>query len=512
MLFPPTSTDGQSKGKSKAVYNPLSEPKPKKKKKSVIPSIGTSTNTTATKQAVSLLDPSIDPSTMAPSTLVLALRKQRRDLKRLERSETRRSNLRASTLKTDAEIEEREKQEKTIVHRKGRVAMHKGGEARGVRNYTQAELIAEALEEEERNKEELQKWLRREEERRELRRVGRKRVRGPRWTWISRTVGKLVEVIEDGDGTKAKDVEVSQASERDGPEEAGPSGTSGSAVERTHEDASALAEPVDEDTRAAQSAGETEQEGPTLPAAIGKEEEGVKARDVQIAPTPTPNSLPTANPAEPVASSSTPLEPFTNNPVAPPLLQSRSTPVQPESSQYTRNYLILSQIPGGLPAELALVLGNHVEWDQVKYIPARNRPIIRRRPRCPFTGKVAKYRHPATMIPYADVGGYQQIEALLQNRYMWSEGGFWLGSEEDVGASGTEELEGWSEAVNGGWMAGFPIPIPEEEQPEGGVLETVEEVGPAEIPKKGRKRGPKAAVGSSPAGSPASTRGKRRRK
>ena len=38
-----------------------------------------------------------------------------------------------------------------------------------MRNYTQDELIAAALEEEERNKDELQKWLRREEEKRELR-------------------------------------------------------------------------------------------------------------------------------------------------------------------------------------------------------------------------------------------------------------------------------------------------------------------------------------------------------
>jgi hypothetical protein len=45
------------------------------------------------------------------------------------------------------------------------------------------------------------------------------------------------------------------------------------------------------------------------------------------------------------------------------------------SGPYERNYLILSQVPGGLPAELRLILGEHVDWSGVKVIPARNRPI-----------------------------------------------------------------------------------------------------------------------------------------
>lgn len=377
---------------------------------------------------------------MAKSTLVLALRKQRRDLKRLERSETRRSNLRASTLKTDAEIEEREKAEKTVVHKKGRVAMHKGGEARGVRNFTQAELIAEALEEEERNKEELQKWLRREEERRELRRVGRKRVRGPRWTWISRTVGKMVEVIE-GQGEKEVEVRKARAGE-DVEDEAG-AGT----MDKTQKTSKA---PSTLDTN---------------------------TNECDSAPTPL-----LIEPHQNAVASSSKSAPLPAEPQLPTTLQSATTPIQPESSQYTRNYLILSQIPGGLPAELSLVLGNHVEWDQVQYIPARNRPVIRRPPRCPFTGKIAKYRHPTTMIPYADISGYKEIEALLQNRYIWSEGGFWAGGEEDMGAPEVEEIEGWKEACHGGWMGGFPIPEPE--APDG--IEVVEEV--AEPVKRGRKR------------------------
>jgi vacuolar protein sorting-associated protein 72 len=167
---------------------------------------------------------------------------------------------------------------------------------------TQDELIAAALE---------------EEERRELRRVGRKRVKGPRWTWVSRTVGKAVE--------------------------------------------------------------------------------------------------------------------------------------DPTAEAYARNYLILSQIPGGLPAEFSLILGDHTDWSDTQYIPARNRPLVRRPPTCPFTGLPAKYKHPATGVQYANVDGYKQIEALIHNEYIWSEAG-WLGREDEG-----EDMEGWMEAVSGGWLQGVQV-------------------------------------------------------
>jgi hypothetical protein len=443
---------------------------------------------------------------------------------RLQRSEARRSNLRASTLKTDAEIEEREKAEKVVTHRKGRVAMHKGGEARGVRHFTQAELIAEALEEEERNKEELQKWLRREEERRELRRVGRKRVKGPRWTWISRTVGKIVEVVGDGDGAVTKTVEVSQAKgegKADGPTvlQSGttpPASTSGVTAGPEH----APTVPVETAGSAPLHAEETSTttDTPTMsataPAAPAVSPDGVATvqAGTEDASTLEPQAVQAAQ-APPEASSSRLPNPAAaeNLQVAPPpTLQGASTPGPAlEPSQYMRNYIILSQVPGGLPAELALILGSHVDWDQVKYIPSRARPINRRRPRCPFTGKIAKYRHPATMIPYADVGGYQQIEALLKNRYLWSDGAFWLGGEEDLAAPEAEEIEGWREAMHGGWMGGLPIPQDEvEDPPEEAEVEVEEEIL-AEPVKKGRKRMSEAAPAEAGVKAP---KGKKRRR
>jgi hypothetical protein len=432
---------------------------------------------------------------------------------RLQRSEARRSNLRASTLKTDADIEEREKAEKVVVHRKGRVAMHKGGEARGVRNLTQAELIAEALEEEERNKEELQKWLRREEERRELRRVGRKRVRGPRWTWISRTVGKMVEMVDEGGESVTKTVEVSQAKpEGRGAGEKVDGRMTLSSETRPQVTESTPAGSLPLETAAAPTidqSGDTEtvsvdqsldpaltNTGPSIAQPNPPTTEG-STEALVTATHPGQSTEHTQKAADaPVASSSMLHETSAPQPIpTEPPLQSASTPGQPpEPSQYMRNYIILSQIPGGLPAEMAIILGSHVDWDQITYVPSRARPVNRRRPRCPFTGKIAKYRHPATMIPYADVGGYQQIEAMLSNRYLWSDGAFWLGGEEDVSAPEAEEIEGWREAMHGGWMGGFSIPIPLEEEVGEEVIvqdqgqDEMEEVIALQPAKKGRKR------------------------
>ena len=558
------------------MYNPLAgQPRPKK---STLPTASGSTPSSSKQaEALSLLDPEIDPSTMAPSTLVLALRKKRREAKREQRSVARRSNLRASTLKTEAEIAEREKQSKTVVHRKGRKALHEGGEARGVRILSQAELIAEALEEEERNKEELQKWLRKEEERKELRRVGRKRVRGPRWTWISRTVGKMVEVIETGGGVETRTVEASQSQAAQQVKPAILSDNSKQAVMDNGKESStlgpAIPEPINDDTISQAPISTAPNIDPTSktdavsspsPTASQPEEQVSKSSDDAVEPaasttttiarpgpdeagpsSPKPTSvddtrtttvnaegteitetvdqaLAPAPAPVPTSSKESPTPDTAKRPETTPaptpapasaidpktMLQTTNTPNQPaEPSQYTRNYLILSQIPGGLPAELALVLGSHVAWDEVKYVPARNRPINRRPPICPFTGKVAKYRHPATMIPYADVSGYREIEALLRNRYTWSEGGFWVGGEEDVAAEGVEELEGWNEAVHGGWMAGLPIPQPElepEPEPEVEVVEEEAEIEEVEVEhepevvkepvKRGRKRASEAAA------------------
>jgi hypothetical protein len=459
----------KAKGKTKGIYNPLGPfgSKPKKVKFPPEPSgasssTGRGTSTGKRAEDMELLDPNIDPATMAKSTLVLALRKQRREQKRLHRDQNLRSTLRASTLRTEEEILEREKAEKSNPNRKGRLAQHVTGEVRVVRKMTQDELIAAALEEEERNKESLKDWLRKEEERRELRRVGRKRVRGPRWTWVSRTVGKLVEEVE---GDPAKDAArisgATPVASTPAPEERPKSppktadtgantaepDASGKVEERRVHDSSTLPPEADDagTPEASKPPVSAPQEAPASPTqevpvpaiqepppSSTQEESAPTAQEPSASAPVEPSAAPQnplssgpqavsiSGPADPSASapeepgsapeqpSSAPEQPSsahrepsssgpTNAPIdGPPAASSTSlqpTPnaagesskpaegPQPDASaneapsRYTRNYIILSQIPGGLAKELQLVLGDHVEWDRVKYIPHRNRPI-----------------------------------------------------------------------------------------------------------------------------------------
>ncbi|GMK53821.1 hypothetical protein CspeluHIS016_0104070 [Cutaneotrichosporon spelunceum] len=436
----------------------------------------------ATADELASLDPSIDVSKMAPSTLILELRKQRREAKRLHRSEARRSNLRASTLRTEEEVIEREKAEKIALasSKKGRKAQHETGEVRGARPMSQAELIAAALEEEERNKEALTQWLRREEERRELRRVGRKRVRGPRWTFVSRTVGKLVEVVEDTPGVTPGEtpaetpaetpVETPAPAEVPVPSELAENAASKPRSDKMDTDepdkpsetvSDNVPGPVAPPTEPAQSA----------PAALTPEEglASASAPAPTARPSPPASSGPTMQPTgppepiskpEPSASTdtptTTPVAPKTATPFAPvpaPNAAGADTDTAP-IGPYERNYLILSQVPGGLPAELSLILGDHVDWSDVKVIPARNRPINRKPPTDPLTGLPARYRQPESMVPYANTESYQTLQALLDNRYVWTEGGWWGGGEGDAAAEGVEEIPGWREACCRGWIAG----------------------------------------------------------
>lgn len=232
---------------------------------------------------------------------------------------------------------------------KGKRAQHETGQIRVVKRMTQDELIAAALEEEERNKVALRDWVRREEERRELRRVGRKRVVGPRWTWVTRTVGKVVEEVGDEDeivieaaGGKDKPMETTKTSDQ----------PAVAPAEATTTEKETIAKPSDA-TKSAPMPAPAMPDDPPVNAEAGPSKQT----------TPPP---PTDKPAQPTAQA----------PQPPPSAPAPDAPAPADTpSQYTRNYIILSEIPGGLAAEIRLILGDHVEWDQVKYIPHRNRPM-----------------------------------------------------------------------------------------------------------------------------------------
>lgn len=275
---------------------------------------------------------------MAPSTLVLELRRRKREAKRVNRSEARRSNLRASTLATAATTDPDAQGEGEAEDdddggdggggknkgRRGRVAQHIATTRTIRKPLTQTQLIEAALEEEERNKEALRDWLKKEEEKRELRRVGRKVVKGPRWTWVSRTVGRLVEEVPECE-------------------------------EKSQEKSRGEAEKFQEQ--------DTPQQV-TSPKAPQSEESKIN-----------PPPLPSAESQSQSPKNNATIKPAPDAHQPSPVTETEAQPQSEPNVPYTRNYIILSQIPGGLPAELQIVLGSHVEWDKLKIIPSRNRPI-----------------------------------------------------------------------------------------------------------------------------------------
>jgi len=113
-----------------------------------------------------------------------------------------------------------------------------------------------------------------------------------------------------------------------------------------------------------------------------------------------------------------------------------------------KNYVVL-ETPAASPAQdYAYLFGDHVDWGNLNVLP-KLRPAVRKPTSCPITGLTAKYLHPASGIPFANMAAYRTIEALLRHQYVWSEGmGCYIGDEERTeGATGVPS--GWDGAIAG---------------------------------------------------------------
>lgn len=57
-------------------------------------------------------------------------------------------------------------------------------------------------------------------------------------------------------------------------------------------------------------------------------------------------------------------------------ISAETTGVSPENRQagpFTRNYLVLEEVRGGLKAEMDVILGDHIDWTRVPVVSTRNR-------------------------------------------------------------------------------------------------------------------------------------------
>lgn len=220
------------------------------------------------------------------------------------------------------------------------------------RQLTQADLIALALEREEENRESLKDWLKKEEERRLKSKEKRKVVEGPRIRWISRVEG--VEVVEvDGEA------QAGLAEKQEGETIEVAFKPSGSVV---------AGMPQGDMIEVIRPSSKGEAQPPVPPASLAGVPVEITPAVLPVASSSSPSIIP-SGPAN--APKNEKLHESSENAIS-----AETTGVSPESRQagpFTRNYLVLEEIRGGLKAEMDVILGDHIDWTRVPVVSTRNR-------------------------------------------------------------------------------------------------------------------------------------------
>ncbi|KJA21855.1 hypothetical protein HYPSUDRAFT_41485 [Hypholoma sublateritium FD-334 SS-4] len=91
-----------------------------------------------------------------------------------------------------------------------------------------------------------------------------------------------------------------------------------------------------------------------------------------------------------------------------------------------KNYLIheLGQQKGVAKATwgetMQAMFGDHVKWNEMKVFVGKGRPLSRPRQTCLITGRQAHYLDPRTGVPYADSYAYKVLTGLLRHEYVWN--------------------------------------------------------------------------------------------
>ncbi|KAF9466890.1 YL1 nuclear protein-domain-containing protein [Collybia nuda] len=286
------------------------------------------------------------------------------------------------------------------------------------KNYTQAELIARALDNEEGNIVEHRDYLQNEEEKRKRARVVRATVQGPLLRWVSR--GEEIKVIVPPPTTSAYPI----------PQSMYPYGyfnpTSGSM-------------PYGQNYTTTMATGtnfSTLNSTPTIGGSAST-----------ATPNATTSSIPQKPPAQPqfeptnYISYSPQVNASVSGPPIPPLSQPPATALPPveRTEKIAKNYVVheLSQYESTPKASwnetMSAMFGDHVKWDELRVYSGRGRPLARPKVMCPITGKQAKYLDPRTGVPYADLRAYKVLTGILNHEYIWSPStGCYVGKQEPV--------------------------------------------------------------------------------
>ena len=255
------------------------------------------------------------------------------------------------------------------------------------RRLTQAELIAQALDNEEGNIIEHRNYLSQEEEKRRRAQVVRKSISGP----VLRFISKVQNVELPVDASSAQPSGTSSAQETNVPRNF--------SVDTPHTLDSTSHQPI--------------------------------FMNCVLPTNPSVQSFDNTIGQSPISS------------IEPPLQE----PPQIRTEKVAKNYLIheLGQTTGiSRPSwenTMRTVFGDHAQWETLQVYTSKNRPygkyywcfcilihslyisytFVSARPvvRCPITGRVALYCDPRTGVPFANQYAYDTLTRLLAHEYIW---------------------------------------------------------------------------------------------
>ncbi|KAF8639396.1 hypothetical protein AX17_001521 [Amanita inopinata Kibby_2008] len=304
------------------------------------------------------------------------------------------------------------------------------------KSYTQGELIARALDNEEGNIVEHRDYLHLEEEKRKRARVVKTAVEGPLVRWLSR-VEDVKVTIQPAPPPSAFSFPVTTIPSSNYPYSfsyrsgAGYSDLYGFA--RQHQPPYVTSSSGADTKDSLSTANDTRTDAQTvMPVTTPLQISSVVSMPASATTSTSVTPTPTAS-SQLLSVSSTPA----------PNPQEQLQPVE-KIEKVTKNYVIheLGQLDGirkpNWTETMGAMFGDHVKWDEIRVYVGKGRPLSRPKQICPITGKQAVYMDPRTGVPYADVRAFRALSGLLEHEYDWNaELGCYVGKG-DTAKSATE--------------------------------------------------------------------------
>lgn len=364
-----------------------------------------------------------------------------------------RSSKRKSAIQFSESVQARLKEDE---ERRARQLEHAQPKRKKVR-LSQADLIAEALEMEEQNRQSLKVFLEGEEERRERdRKRGKKKMEGSFMRWRSVTIE-----YDDADHTahaknrphaKIEEIESSSTSvnvtedpaiaarqaaikERNARQAAEGDAVTNAAAERDREEGNKTEKQAMGPVTNAEKV-ENAEEFMIIDASTQSQKDGVSSIDLDEGKVS--EQIITESRADETVSDNAATVPSTLVVADPKMVASTTDekditlqsgqenkevdPVPRKTEKEARTFISLHELPSSThwTTMFSHILGDHMDWSRYPYVNPRNRPLRPRISVCPITGLPAKYRDPRSGIPFANREAFANLTAVIKGEFRWS--------------------------------------------------------------------------------------------